>query len=53
MAAIMPLMIDGLIRGDRVQPGTEFPLGLELIALQVDLQEGLLENVFGHLGSPR
>ena len=46
----MPLMIDGLVRGDRVQPGTEFPLGLELIALQIDLQEGLLENVFGHLG---
>ena len=50
MAAKMPLMIDGLVRGDRVQPGTEFPLGLELIALQINLQEGLLENIFGHLG---
>ncbi len=50
MAAKMPLMVDGLIRGDRVQPGTEFPLGLELIALQINLQEGLLENVFGQLG---
>ena len=50
MAAITPLMIDGLIRGDRVQPGTEFPLRLELIALQINLQEGLLKDIFGHPG---
>ena len=45
-----PLVVDRLIGGDRVQPGTQFPLGLELVALQVHLEERQLEHFVGHFG---
>ena len=50
MPLVPPLAIDGLIRGDGVQPRTHFSAFLELIALEMNLQERLLKNILGHLG---
>ena len=48
VAAIMPLVVDRLIGGHRIEPRAELPLRLELVALEVDLQKGLLEYVLSH-----
>ncbi len=50
MTAKTPLMIDGLIRGNRVKPRPQFPIRLELVALQINLKERQLENIVGHIG---
>ena len=45
--------VDGLVRGDRVEPGADRPAVLVQRALQVDLQERVLEHVLGQRGGCR
>ena len=49
MPTVAPLIVDRLIRGNRVQPRAHLSARLELAAFQVDLQERLLKHVLGHL----
>ena len=48
-AAAAP-QVDCLVGCHGIQPWPQLPLGFELVALQVDLEEGLLEDVFGKVG---
>ena len=50
MATIPPLGIDRLVRGDRVQPGTDPAARFELTTLQVYLKKCGLKGVLSHLG---
>jgi hypothetical protein len=50
VALVAALGVDGLIGGDRIDPRANLAARLELVALQMDLQERLLEDVFGHFG---
>ena len=49
VAPVSPQQVVRLIGGDPEQPGAEPPAGIELAALQVDLQEGGLKGVFRQL----
>jgi hypothetical protein len=50
MPPVTPSVVDRLIGGDRVQPGTYLPIRIKLLALQMDLEKGLLKHVLGHFG---
>jgi hypothetical protein len=47
MPAVAPHGIDGLVRGNGVQPRAEGPARLILAALDVHLKEGVLKHVLG------
>ena len=49
MSAITPLSVNGRIGRDGIEPGSEPPSLLELLALEVDQQERSLENILRHL----
>ena len=49
MPPVATLHVDRLVRGHRVQPRPNRAAGVEPIALQVDLEERLLEDVLGRL----
>ena len=51
MPAVAPLGVDGLIGGDRVEPGPKPPAFLELLPLEVYLQKRCLKHVLRHLGA--
>ena len=50
--AIAALGVNGLVGRNRVEPGPESALRLELLALQVDLQKSRLENVLRQFRIP-
>jgi hypothetical protein len=47
MPAQLPQRIDGLVSGDRIDPGPDGAPFFVQATLQVDLEERILENVFG------
>src|SRR5437867_4032175 len=53
MAPAAPQRVDGLVRSDGVQPGTDRTTRLVLVALEVQLQEGILEDVLGQVPVPQ
>jgi hypothetical protein len=53
MPAVLSLIVNRLIRGDRIQPWPDLFAWLELFALQVDLQKRQLEDIFRHLGAAK
>src|SRR5204863_177408 len=50
MPAVAPQRVNRLVRGDRVEPGPHGPAGLVVPALDVELEEGVLEDVFRQAG---